>query len=139
MMENNTFSLVDENGNEIMYEVLLNIRSEQFNKSYIVVTPVDVSDEETQVSVTPYSYTLKEDGTIDQLFEIETREEFELIKREFFKMMNEGHDHEHGCGCHHGDDDHECCGGHHHHGDHECCGGHHHDDDEDHVCSCHHE
>lgn len=131
-MEDNILRMTDENGVERDYEILFDFHSDEFNKSYMVVTPLEVEGEETQIMVTPYSFTLKEDGTIDQLFEIETQEEFELIKEEFENMLSEmEHDHG-GCGCHHGDedDDHECCGGHHHHDDedeeHECCGGHHH-------------
>ena len=37
-MKKNTFSMLDENGNEIVYDVLFTFESEETNKNYIVYT-----------------------------------------------------------------------------------------------------
>ena len=37
-MKNNTFSMLDENGNEIVYDVLFTFESEESHKNYIVYT-----------------------------------------------------------------------------------------------------
>jgi uncharacterized protein YrzB (UPF0473 family) len=119
-------TLKNEEGVDVLYDVLLNFTSEEFNKSFIIICPADrEADDNGQISVTPLSYTADEDGNITGIQEIQTREEFELVKREFENMMHADHDHECGCGHDHGDD-HECCGGH-GHGDHGCGCGHNHE------------
>ena len=37
-MKKNSFTLIDENGNEIVYDVLFTFESEETNKNYIVYT-----------------------------------------------------------------------------------------------------
>lgn len=44
-MKKNTFTMIDENGNEIEYDVLFTFESDETNKNYIVYT--DQSKDET--------------------------------------------------------------------------------------------
>ena len=37
-MKKNTFSMLDENGNEVVYDVLFTFESEETHKNYIVYT-----------------------------------------------------------------------------------------------------
>ena len=43
-MKKNTFSMIDENGNEVVYDVLFTFESEETKKNYIVYT-VNTKDE----------------------------------------------------------------------------------------------
>lgn len=122
---------------EKTFDVLFNFHSEEFNKNYMVICPSEADSENGQVSVTPLSYTIDEEGNVTGVNEIETREEFEHVKTAFEEELyqyHHEHDHDHGCGCgghHHHDHDHDhgCgCGGHGHGGG--CGCGHHHDDEE---------
>lgn len=120
-------TLTNENGQEEVFNILLDFKSPEFNKSFMVVYLEAQEAVDGQISVIPLSYTEDAEGNITSIDDIESREEFELVKAEFEKMVHEqmhGHD---CCGhCH--DEDHEC-DHHHHDGEHEChC---HHDHDEE--------
>ncbi len=139
-MEERLFSVVDENGNEILCEVLHAFRSEEFNKSYVFYVPVETKDEDEEVEVLCYAYEPAEDGSIGELLPIESDEEWEMLQRVFDETFgdyitedfddedyddfedDEDEDFD-------DDDDDDCCCGHHHHDDDdECCC---HDDDEE--------
>ena len=80
------------------------------------------------------------DGLIDKLTEIARTVEHEAVIRprdSHHHSTPQGNDHDHECGCgHHHGHDHACGCGHHHGHDHECGCGHHHD--HDHECGCGH-
>lgn len=76
-------TLKDEVGNDIVFDIVYDFYSEEFNKSYILLEPVEGLDEEDdETTIYPYSYTLDENGDIDQLLPIETDEEWEMIEAE---------------------------------------------------------
>lgn len=105
-MENeNRLTYVDENGNEILCEVLFTFESEEFNKNYVVFYEVGQDDEEG-IEVMAASYVPTEDG-IGELSAIETDEEWELVE-EVLQQFDEECDCEEcgdecgeGCACHH--------------------------------------
>lgn len=110
-MDANKIQVVDEQGNEIEFEVLFTFDNEDNGKKYVLY--YDPSQEETNVFASIYD----EDG---KLFEIEDPKEWEMIEevfQSFIADQEESGDH----ACCGGHEDHECCGG---HDDHECCGGH---------------
>ncbi len=49
-MKKNTFSMLDENGNEIVYDVLFTFENEETNKNYIVYTD-NSKDEQGNIQV----------------------------------------------------------------------------------------
>lgn len=82
--ENLQLTMIDEEGNEILYDVILTFDSADFNKSYLLMVPfVQPEDDEETVEVLAYAYTKTNDGGIDELFPIETDEEWDMIEEVF--------------------------------------------------------
>ena len=110
-MEANKIQVIDDQGNELEYEVLFTFNNDELNKQYVLY--YDSSLEEPSVFASIYD----DEG---KLYSIETPEEWEMVEEvhECCGRHKDG-----GC-CHENDEDHECCGGHHHDDDHECCGKH---------------
>ena len=70
-MENkNQFTLIDEEGKEVVYDVLFTFDSEETNKSYIVYTD-NTLDEDGNIQVYASTYQ-KGEGTSAKLDPIET-------------------------------------------------------------------
>ena len=77
MKENSTFSMVDENGNKITYDVLFTFESEETNKNYIVYTDgTKDSDGQIQVYASIYDPT----DPHSKLEAIETEKEWKVIQ-----------------------------------------------------------
>lgn len=78
-MENkNQFTLIDEEGKEVVYDVLFTFDSEETNKSYIVYTD-NSTDEEGNIQVYASTYK-KGEGTSTKLDPIETDKEWKIIE-----------------------------------------------------------
>lgn len=76
-MKKNTFTLLDENGQEVVYDVLFTFESEQTNKNYIVYTD-NSRDEEGNIEVyASIYYPEDENGRLEA---IETDAEWKLIE-----------------------------------------------------------
>ncbi len=120
-MEANKINVVDDQGNEIEFEVLFTFDDEDSGKKYVLY--YDPTQEETNVFASIYD----DEG---KLFEIETPEEWEMIEEVFQTFVaNEEGESSGCCGGHNHDEDHECCGD---HGKEEtCCGG-----NNDSGCGC---
>lgn len=134
MEKEKQLTFIDEDGNEILCEILFTFESEEFNKNYVLFYPV-TGDDSDDIEVMAASYVPSENGE-GELQPVETDEEWELIEDVLaqFEEGDEEHDHECGCGHdhhHHHDHDHECeC-----EDDEDCdCE----DDEEDHQCNCGH-
>lgn len=79
-MENqNQLVFIDENGNEVLCNILFTFESEEFGKNYVLFTPV-TGEEEEEIEVAAASYVPSEDGTVGELFAVETDEEWEMIE-----------------------------------------------------------
>ena len=115
-LKDNQLVFVDENGNEILCDILFTYDSEEFNKSYVFFTPVGIADEEGKCEVGVASYVPTEDG-VGELHQVETDEEWDMLA-EVFEAYAEEHD-----GC-------DCCGE-----DCDCCED---ECDEEEGCSCCH-
>ncbi len=120
-MEANKIKVVDDQGNEIEFEVLFTFDDEDKGKKYVLY--YDPSQEETNVFASIYD----DEG---KLYEIETPEEWEMIEEVFQTFVaNEEGEEESGCGCGCNDSQEEGCGC--NDDDSTCCGGSH-----DEGCGC---
>jgi uncharacterized protein YrzB (UPF0473 family) len=89
-VEVETISLVDENDNEALYEVVLRIDGgEEFdNKNYILLTEAGLPDDE-EAEVYAYSYVENEDGTEGDLQPVESDKEWDMIEETFNALVDE--------------------------------------------------
>ena len=76
-MKNNTFSTLDENGNEIVYDVLFTFESEESHKNYIVYTD-NKKDESGNIEV--YASIYYPDDPQSKLEAIKTDKEWKVIE-----------------------------------------------------------
>ena len=129
-------TIIDNEGNERLCQILFTLESEEFGKKYVIFYPIEQLDgeDDEQVQLMAASFTEGEDGN-GELHEIETDEEWALIEdavAEFEESM-EAQEHHCGCGC----DGHGCegeceCDG-------ECdCDGECEVEEEEHHCGCGH-
>lgn len=93
-------TVIDEEGNEILCQILFTFESEEFKKNYVLFYPLDDSDDEN-VTVMAASYVEGENG-IGELQEIETDEEWDLIEDVLGQYEEQFEDDE--CECCEGDD-----------------------------------
>ena len=77
--EQEYITVVDEEGNESLYEILFTFDSEDFGKSYGLIYPAGTSEDE-EVELQAYAYQEQEDGTSGDLQPITTDEEWDLVE-----------------------------------------------------------
>lgn len=77
----NNITVVDENGNEQLCEVLFTFDSEEFGKSYVLYYPLgaEESDDE-EIEIHASSFVPTEDNKDGELMPIETDEEWDMIE-----------------------------------------------------------
>ena len=83
----NQITIIDEDGNETLYEVIFTFESDDFGKSYVFLQPVGESDEEDGSDVLAYAFNPTEDEG-GELLPIETDEEWEMVE-EVWNTFNE--------------------------------------------------
>jgi len=76
-MKKNTFSMLDENGNEIIYDVLFTFESEETGKNYIVYTD-NKKDETGNIEV--YASIYDPNDPQSKLEAIKTEKEWKVIE-----------------------------------------------------------
>lgn len=76
-MKKNSFTMIDENGNEIVYDVLFTFESEETHKNYIVYTD-NSKDEEGNVEV--YASIYDPSDPHSKLEAIESEKEWKVIE-----------------------------------------------------------
>ena len=77
----NNITVVDENGNEQLCEVLFTFDSEEFGKSYVLYYPMGAEeDENEEIEIHASAFTPTEDGQDGELMPIETDEEWDMIE-----------------------------------------------------------
>lgn len=76
-LENNTFTVIDDNGKEILYHVLFTFESEETNKNYIVYTD-NSKDETGQIQV--FASIYDPNNPQSMLEAIETEKEWQVIE-----------------------------------------------------------
>ncbi len=77
MLENNTFKVINEEGKEIVCDILFTFDSDETNKSYIVYTD-NTKDEEGNIQVFASIYDPKQENP--KLDPIETEQEWKIIE-----------------------------------------------------------
>lgn len=79
--EDRQITLVDEKGNEELFEVLFTFTSDDFNKSYVLLYPAATSDED-DVEIMAFSFDADNEGqaTSGDLHEIESDEEWDMVE-----------------------------------------------------------
>ncbi|MFC3927350.1 DUF1292 domain-containing protein [Streptococcus caprae] len=87
-------TLVDEQGNESLFEILFTIDGmEEFGKNYVLLVPAGAAeDEDGQIEIQAYSYTENEDGTEGDLQPIpeDSDAEWDMIEEVFNTFVEEG-------------------------------------------------
>ena len=89
-MENGekNITVVDENGNEQLCEILFTFDSEKFNKSYVLYYPIsDNEDEEIEIHAS--SFVPSENNEDGELSPIETDEEWDMIEEMLNTFLDE--------------------------------------------------
>lgn len=76
-MKKNTFTMLDENGNEVVYDVLFTFESEETGKNYIVYTDNE-KDETGNIEV--YASIYEPGNPQSKLEAIETDKEWKVIE-----------------------------------------------------------
>ncbi|MBO5414678.1 MAG: DUF1292 domain-containing protein [Bacilli bacterium] len=76
-MKKNSFTLIDEEGKEVVYDVLFTFESEETNKNYIVYTD-QTKDENGNIQV--YASTYDPEDPNSKLGAIETEKEWKVIE-----------------------------------------------------------
>jgi len=86
MNENEEYlTVVDEEGNEQLYEILFTFDSDEFDKSYILYYPAGADkDENGEIEIHASSYVPSDSGEQGSLMPITTDEEWDMIE----EMLN---------------------------------------------------
>ncbi|MFC5630066.1 MULTISPECIES: DUF1292 domain-containing protein [Streptococcus] len=86
-------TLVDEAGNETLFEILMTIDGrEEFGKNYVLLVPHgDEADTDGEVEIQAYSFTENEDGTEGDLQPIpeDSDAEWDMIEEVFNSFLDE--------------------------------------------------
>lgn len=72
-------TLVDEEGNETLYEILFTFESDEFNKQYVLLYPAGTLDEE-DVELQAFAYEEDEEGLSGNLIPIESDAEWDMVE-----------------------------------------------------------
>lgn len=74
-------TLIDDQGNEELYEVLFTFHSDDYDKSYVLLYPTAVGDDE-DIEVQAFSYDADDAGdvTSSDLHEIESDDEWDMVQ-----------------------------------------------------------
>ncbi|MBG9543486.1 DUF1292 domain-containing protein [Cytobacillus firmus] len=89
----NNITVIDEEGNEQLCEVLFTFDSEEFGKSYVLYYPVgeDENDDE-EIEIHASAFSPSEDSKDGELQPIETEEEWDLIEEMLNTFLDEQED-----------------------------------------------
>lgn len=77
-MRKNAFSMLDENGNEVIYDVLFTFESDETHKNYIVYTDNKINEETGNIEV--YASIYDPNDPKSKLEAIETEKEWKVIE-----------------------------------------------------------
>jgi uncharacterized protein YrzB (UPF0473 family) len=86
-------TVVDEEGNEQLCEVLFTFDSDEFGKSYVLYYPVGAEeDDEEDIEIHASAFIPKEDGEDGEFMPIETDEEWDMIEEVLNTFLDEEED-----------------------------------------------
>ena len=74
-------TLIDDQGNEELYEILFTFHLDDYDKSYVLLYPAAVGDDE-DIEVQAFSYDADDAGdvTSSDLHEIESDDEWDMVQ-----------------------------------------------------------
>lgn len=81
-------TIIDEDGNEELYEILFTFDSDDFDKSYVLVFPAGAGEGE-EVELSAFSYQEADGGLDGSLDAIESDEEWEMIEEVLNTFISE--------------------------------------------------
>ncbi|HEO1144181.1 TPA: DUF1292 domain-containing protein [Streptococcus agalactiae] len=91
--QHEVITLVDENGNETLFEILLTIDGrEEFGKNYVLLILAGAEeDEQGEIEIQAYSFTENADGTEGDLQPIpeDSDAEWDMIEEVFNSFLDE--------------------------------------------------
>lgn len=83
-------TVVDDNGNEQLCEVLFTFESEDFGKSYVLYYPIGADEnEDEEIEIHASAFTPSEEGEDGELMPIETDEEWAMIEEMLNTFLDE--------------------------------------------------
>ncbi|MER2263068.1 MAG: DUF1292 domain-containing protein [Psychrobacillus sp.] len=83
-------TIVDENGNEQLCNVLFTFESEEFGKSYVLYYPIGAEeDENEEIEIHASSFTPNENGEDGDLLPIESESEWDMIEEMLNTFLDE--------------------------------------------------
>ncbi|HWL23031.1 MAG TPA: DUF1292 domain-containing protein [Ureibacillus sp.] len=91
--EHRHITIVDEEGNEQLCEVIYTFDSEEFGKSYVLYSIIGAEeDEDGQIEIFASAFKPSENGEDGELEPIETEEEWDLIEEVLNNLEDEFED-----------------------------------------------
>ncbi|GHH97115.1 DUF1292 domain-containing protein [Neobacillus kokaensis] len=90
--EDRYITLVNDNGDEELFEILLTFDSDEFEKSYVLFYPVGASEDDEDDDdgeVHAYSYIPTEEGGFGELMPIESDEEWDMVEEVFNTFLDD--------------------------------------------------
>ena len=90
----NNITVVDEQGNEQLCEVLFTFDSDEFGKSYVLYYPIGTEDDEDDIEIHASAFMPNEEGEDGELMPIETDEEWDMIEEMLNTFLDEQEDEE---------------------------------------------
>ncbi len=88
MMDERHITVVDDEGNEQLCEVLFTFESEQFKKWYVLYYPIS-ADEDEEIEIQASSFIDEGNGENGELLPIETEEEWDMVEEMLAAFLEE--------------------------------------------------
>lgn len=82
LLDENQLTVIDENGNELLMEILFTFDSDEYKKAYVVYYPAgaDEEDEDGNVDLHVSAYIPSATNDGGDLMPVESEEEWEMIE-----------------------------------------------------------
>ncbi len=93
-MNEQQITIVDENGNEQLCEILFYFHSDEFNKDYVLYYPIGEEDENGEIIVHASAFIQSDENTEGELMPIETEEEWDVVEEMYNTFVQEQEDEE---------------------------------------------
>lgn len=87
--EQNQITVIDEDGNEQLCEILFTFDSEEFGKSYVLYYPIGDDDDDEEIEIHASAFIPSQDGEDGDLQPIETEAEWDLIEEMLNTFLDE--------------------------------------------------
>lgn len=88
----NNITVVDDEGNEQLCEILFTFDSEEFGKSYVLYYPVGEGEEDEEIEIHASAFIPSEDNEDGELMPIETDAEWDLVEEMLNTFLEEEDD-----------------------------------------------